>query len=161
VVFALVSVGSFGLLAIPSGNLVEPAEASSYSSFAGGNGTIQNPYQISNVTQLQNMSANLSAHYMLVNDINASVTSGWNLGAGFDPIGDNTNRFTGSLDGQDARQKAHSSYSFPSITYLSLPAHSAAVYSPAYTGTYMSVNGSRTTRMRDLAGLLLLYFGAA
>ena len=36
-----------------------------------------------------------------------------------------------SRDGQEARQKAHSSYSLPSIVYLSRPAHSAAVYSPA------------------------------
>ena len=38
-------------------------------------------------------------------------------------------------DGQEARQKAHSSYCLPSMVYLSRPAHSAAVYSPAYTGT--------------------------
>ena len=40
-----------------------------------------------------------------------------------------------SREGQEARQKAHSSYSLPSMTYLSRPAHSAAVYSPAKTGT--------------------------
>src|SRR6056297_23442 len=38
-----------------------------------------------------------------------------------------------SLEGQEARQKEHSSYSLPSMVYLSLPAHSAMVYSPAYT----------------------------
>jgi hypothetical protein len=40
-----------------------------------------------------------------------------------------------SRDGQEALQKAHSSYSLPSIVYMPLPAHSAATYSPAYTGT--------------------------
>src|SRR4030042_2053837 len=65
-----------------------------------------------------------------------------------------------SLDGHEALQKPHSSYSLPSITYLSLPIHSAAVYSPAYTGTYTSLMGSRITRMRERAGLLLLYLGA-
>src|SRR3989339_702346 len=44
-------------------------------------------------------------------------------------------------DGQEALQKAHSSYSLPSITYLSLPAHSAPAYSPAYTGRYTSFMG--------------------
>src|SRR4030042_4708292 len=39
-----------------------------------------------------------------------------------------------SLDGQEALQTSHSLYSFPSMTYLSLPAHSALAYSPAYTG---------------------------
>src|SRR3989339_943208 len=66
-----------------------------------------------------------------------------------------------SLDGQEALQKPHSSYSFPSITYLSLPKHSAGAYSPAYTGRYTSLSGSRISRIRDLAGLLLLYFGVA
>ncbi|MCK5772193.1 MAG: hypothetical protein KAH57_00245 [Thermoplasmata archaeon] len=69
------------------------------SPISGGNGTAGNPYLISNITQLQNMSANLSAHYMLVEDIDASLTSGWNYGDGFDPIGYNGARFTGSLDG--------------------------------------------------------------
>ena len=34
-------------------------------------------------------------------------------------------------------RNAHSSYSFPSITYLSLPIHSAGAYSPANTGSQM------------------------
>ncbi len=70
--------------------------------FAGGNGTESDPYQISNVTQLQNISANLTAHYVLINDINASETRDWNEGEGFDPIEDNEdiyNWFTGSIDG--------------------------------------------------------------
>ncbi len=76
--------------------------------FAGGNGTLGNPFQISNVTHLQNMSANLSAHYILVNDIDASATSGWNSEKGFVPIGTDTNPgaagfqgtpFSGSFNG--------------------------------------------------------------
>src|SRR3989304_3785336 len=63
------------------------------------------------------------------------------------------------LEGQAARQKAHSSCSFPSMMYFSLLLHSALEYSPAYTGRYTSLNGSSMTRMRDLAGLLLLYCG--
>jgi hypothetical protein len=73
-------------------------------SFAGGNGTASNPYQISNVSQLQNMSANLSAHYVLINDINASETKDWNWNGsaynGFDPIdGDYYHPFNGSING--------------------------------------------------------------
>lgn len=56
-------------------------------SFAGGNGTKDDPYQISNVSQLQKMNENLSAHYELVNDINATETYYWNDGKGFEPIG--------------------------------------------------------------------------
>ena len=67
------------------------------SAFAGGNGTASNPYEISNVDQLQNMSSDLDAHYELVSDINASETRNWNDGKGFDPIG---GTFSGTLDGQ-------------------------------------------------------------
>ncbi|MFO7992282.1 MAG: GLUG motif-containing protein [Thermoplasmata archaeon] len=76
-------------------------EGSSISSFSGGNGTEGNPYLISNVTQLQNMTANVTAHYELANDIDASNTTEWNGGAGFKPVGNNTEYFTGSFDGQN------------------------------------------------------------
>jgi hypothetical protein len=68
--------------------------------FSGGNGSVNNPFQIMNVSQLQNMSANLSAHYVLVNDIDCTNTSSWDSGKGFVPIGNSTNRFNGSFDGQ-------------------------------------------------------------
>lgn len=64
--------------------------------FAGGEGTAGNPYQISTVEQLQNMSGYLSANYKLINDIDASGTINWNSGAGFEPI----NKFAGTFDGQ-------------------------------------------------------------
>ncbi|MFT4303151.1 MAG: BspA family leucine-rich repeat surface protein [Candidatus Woesearchaeota archaeon] len=72
--------------------------------FAGGNGTVANPFQITTWTQLDAMRLNLSAHYVLMNDLisedddyldfNNPNTEGW------EPIGDNENRFTGSFDGQ-------------------------------------------------------------
>jgi hypothetical protein len=68
--------------------------------FEGGNGSAEDPYQISTVDQLQDMKKHLSAHYILVNDIDASSTSTWNDGAGFIPVGPSWGtRFTGSLDG--------------------------------------------------------------
>ncbi len=83
------------------------------SAFAGGDGSAGNPFQISNVTELQNMSANLSAHYVLMNDIDASATITWNWNGknytGFIPIANDTDpvidgfqgkRFKGSLDGR-------------------------------------------------------------
>jgi hypothetical protein len=83
------------------------------SAFAGGDGSSGNPFQISNVTELQNMSSNLSAHYILINDIDASATTTWNWNGtafnGFEPIANDTNpsvngfqgiNFTGSLDGR-------------------------------------------------------------
>ncbi|MDP7264662.1 MAG: GLUG motif-containing protein [Candidatus Thermoplasmatota archaeon] len=76
--------------------------------FAGGNGTEDDPYQISNVSQLQDMNLDLFANYTLVNDINASETIEWNNGKGFEPIARDTDpfklafkgiKFTGNLDG--------------------------------------------------------------
>ncbi len=55
---------------------------------------------ITTVTQLQNMSVDLAADYELGNNIDASVTTGWNGGLGFLPVGDNATPFTGTLDGK-------------------------------------------------------------
>lgn len=46
-------------------------------------------------TDLQGINGNLSGHYALGADINASATAGWNGGEGFDPIG----FFSGTLHG--------------------------------------------------------------
>ncbi|HOJ69831.1 MAG TPA: GLUG motif-containing protein, partial [Candidatus Hydrogenedentes bacterium] len=42
----------------------------------------------------------LNGYYILTADIDASATASWNNGAGFQPIGNNTTPFTGTLDGQ-------------------------------------------------------------
>ncbi|MCK5460671.1 hypothetical protein KAI58_01685, partial [Candidatus Gracilibacteria bacterium] len=42
----------------------------------------------------------LDGKYILTQNIDCSATSGWNSGAGFDPIGDSANKFTGIFDGQ-------------------------------------------------------------
>lgn len=54
---------------------------------------------ITTLEQLQAMKDNLAEDYILDNDIDASATSGWNGGAGFIPIGDFDDPFTGSFDG--------------------------------------------------------------
>ena len=65
--------------------------------FSGaGSGTEADPYLITDVYELQEMSDDLTAYYVLGNDIDASVTSSWNGNAGFEPIG----TFTGIFDGQ-------------------------------------------------------------
>jgi len=55
---------------------------------------------IHNVYELQNMSNNLSGHYALANDINASVTKTWNGGKGFAPIVSSSSPFSGVFDGR-------------------------------------------------------------
>ena len=63
-------------------------------SFDGGDGTFENPYQISNILQLQDMQKLRDKNYMLVDNIDASETRIWNSGEGFIPI-----EFSGTLNG--------------------------------------------------------------
>jgi filamentous hemagglutinin family protein len=48
---------------------------------------------------LQGISGNLSGHYALGSNIDATPTSSWNSGAGFAPLGNSTSEFTGTFDG--------------------------------------------------------------
>jgi hypothetical protein len=73
-----------------------------------GEGTEANPYKISNIEQLQCIEEQgLDANYVQVSDIDASETSGWNDGEGFDPISKDTynegtweyHYFNGTFDG--------------------------------------------------------------
>lgn len=68
--------------------------------FSGGSGTEEDPFLISNVDDLYDISTNLSAHYKLTRDLDLtewiqdeSPKSGWN------PIGTTENPFKGSFDG--------------------------------------------------------------
>lgn len=82
---------------------------SDYFSAAEGDGSIENPYQISTVEQLNAIRYLPTNHYILVNDLyleyDTTNVNGkfYNNGLGWDPIGDNLNiddvLFTGSLDG--------------------------------------------------------------
>lgn len=54
---------------------------------------------IYDVNQLQNISSNLSGRYVLGSNIDATATTGWNGGAGFNPVGSSVLAFTGTLDG--------------------------------------------------------------
>ncbi len=68
--------------------------------FAGGDGSPENPYQISTCLELQDMDTDLDANYILINNIDCSATTGWNAGAGFEPVGNSGTPFVGTLDGQ-------------------------------------------------------------
>jgi filamentous hemagglutinin family protein len=52
---------------------------------------------VNNLTNLQNMQLDVNGNYALGRNIDASATSGWNAGAGFDPI----STFTGKFDGNN------------------------------------------------------------
>ena len=76
---ATVDPGSSGTGGIHSSVLTRSTEGrvDLRSRFAGGDGTVENPYQIANVTQLQDINHDIIANYTLVNDIDASDTSNW------------------------------------------------------------------------------------
>lgn len=69
--------------------------------FAGGTGSESDPFQISNVTELQNLNLYLGANFILINDIDAIETNNWNDGNGFIPIGSGNLAFAGTLDGKE------------------------------------------------------------
>jgi len=66
---------------------------------AGGSGTTVDPYIINTCIELQNMKNNLSASYMLGNDIDCTDSVNWDSGKGFIPVGDATNKFSGAFNG--------------------------------------------------------------
>jgi len=57
------------------------------------------PTGITTCEELQDMKNDLSGNYYLANDIDCSDTVNWNSGAGFEPIGNSSNPFTGTFDG--------------------------------------------------------------
>ncbi len=67
---------------------------------AGGDGTSNSPYQITDVYGLQGATSfNSAEHYILANNIDASSTSAWNGGSGFAPLGSSGSPYTGTFDG--------------------------------------------------------------
>ena len=85
-------------------------------SFDGGDGSTDTPYQISNICQLQNIAADditadgvaytnlLDKSYILTENIDATYTSNWDSGKGFNPVGHDNNSndgdgFDGTFDG--------------------------------------------------------------
>lgn len=73
--------------------------------FCGGGGIEGDPFRICNLNDLNDVRNDLSAHYVLANDINASDTINWFDGGGWIPIGDesspSTTAFRGVFDGNN------------------------------------------------------------
>jgi len=64
-----------------------------------GDGSVGSPYLLTSIREFGAIHDAPDAHYRLGGDIDASNTANWHGGAGFDPIGEYTNQFTGTLDG--------------------------------------------------------------
>jgi PGF-CTERM protein len=66
-----------------------------------GSGSESDPYVVTDVVELQAVAGDVEAAFTLGSDIDASETSDWNDGAGFDPVGDFDAIFTGNFDGRE------------------------------------------------------------
>ena len=96
---------------------------------ANGDGSSGDPYQIANLENLGWLSLSINywnKYYKQTADIDASATSTWNGGTGFLTIGNGSDDFTGSYDGQ-------------SFTINSLTINRAA---PSYIGLFGYINGA-------------------
>ncbi|MCB1237851.1 MAG: choice-of-anchor D domain-containing protein [Verrucomicrobiae bacterium] len=129
-------------------SVIQAGISVSYGFSGSGSGSSSDPYVITNASQLQEMANQLSAHYVLGNDIDASGTITWNDGAGFQPIGNESNKFTGSLDGQG--------YSIQNLT-INRPTESAALFGAADGATFENVTFERGTITGLSAGALVSF----
>ncbi len=86
---------------------IDPLVNDGYPSFIyqglNGKGTIDNPWQITNINELQFARYALSDSFILNNDISASSTSDWSndIASGFTPIGLDPTGFSGSFNGNN------------------------------------------------------------
>jgi hypothetical protein len=74
-----------------------------FSGGSGGSGTVGDPYQIADLTDLQSWDDNWATvadkYFILTANIDATATSGWNASAGWIPIGTSGTPFSGGFDG--------------------------------------------------------------
>jgi len=69
-----------------------------------GSGTEESPYNVESLDNLLWISTNntsWSSHFIQLANINAAETQNWNNGSGFNRIGSNSIKFSGSYNGQD------------------------------------------------------------
>jgi hypothetical protein len=95
------------MLVIGSVLALWPAGVAAQDDFAGGEGTAENPYQISDWYHLDHVRDHLGDHFVLLNSFSAATVgyaelaaASANGGDGWQPIGDDGSPFTGSFDGK-------------------------------------------------------------
>ena len=92
----------FGLFLFINCPKVHAAECVNYEN---GDGTIDNPYQITNNRELYSINCHMDSHFILMNNLDLSADTGGNNGAfyndgnGWISIGNTNNTFSGVFDG--------------------------------------------------------------
>ncbi len=104
---------------------------SHFTGFAGaGAGTPENPYQITNWTQLNATRNNLTASYLLMNNLSAEDGDYSGLGSDWMPIGDSGMPFSGNFNGNGK-----------TISNLTIPRGTTNVPANKYLGLFGYVSG--------------------
>ncbi|MEI7751145.1 MAG: hypothetical protein WCJ71_03545 [Candidatus Omnitrophota bacterium] len=83
-----------------TGNFSVPYGTNAFRRYTGS-GTVGDPFVIRTAYDLQGLKGNLASHFILSGDLDMASYSGWNGGAGFDPIGGASNSFIGSVNGNE------------------------------------------------------------
>lgn len=132
----------------PSGNTCFSPDTNACNNSCAVNPLISSPIQLSDCVALQNIA--LDKNYVLVNDINCTLTPTWNSNKGFIPIGP-VGSFTGTLDGNS--HKIFGLYTnWPNLGNYGLFAKTSPSAKILNLGmTQASINGSNGT---DLGGFV-------
>lgn len=107
--------------------------------FAGGIGTESDPYLVANCVQLASVGSDpllADSYYKLANTIDCSDTVNWNGGEGWAPLASFTNRFAGTLDGDNN--------SITGLWSLREPAPGLGLFSYTEDATFKNLNISGT-----------------
>lgn len=94
-IFLKNSITGTSSVSIPSG-----CHANTPEGFNWGSGTIGDPWQVCNCTQLQKLSNYVSSNFILTAAIDCTMTPSWSSGSGFLPIGNVSVQFRGTLNGK-------------------------------------------------------------
>ncbi len=116
-----------------------------------GSGTASTPYQVTNICQLQGISSSPAAYYVLMDNIDARETEGWNNRAGFEPIAS----FSGSFVNPGT-------YEIRSLTISRGEERNVGLFSVLGGGTIQGIRlvGSRTTGRENVGSLVGFNTGA-
>jgi trimeric autotransporter adhesin len=138
-----------GSNAIADANGIGPSYATPTDYSRNITGALNAYMLVNDVNQLQAITTNLGGRYALGAQIDASVTSGWNGGAGFVPIGMQSGAFTGVFDGLGA--------SIDGLFINRPDAVEVGVFSRSDTGSTIrnvSLTGGAITGLDDVGALV-------
>lgn len=80
--------------------IINEVETPNINGFAGGIGTLTDPYKVSTANQLDKVRDYLDSHFIQTADINLAVNP-YNAGKGWVPIGNESDKFRGTYNGND------------------------------------------------------------